>query len=142
MNKFLSNTLNGTAFGIGFTIILVIYIVVYNIYEESSDDSDYKYEDADLNIIQISNVRLIKIGKIPSVVIDLKNQSDSRIYNAKLDVRLMNEEGLFGICEGYFHGIQPNISKEELIECNNFNSEDLPENTNVEVEVVFAKIEK
>jgi hypothetical protein len=130
LNRSLKLITQGLLMGLGISFSMWLVFLVPGYFEEEAKLPSFK--ETDVSNVLVSSSRLVTFGFYPIVSFELQNETDKNIETVRVEFQLVDENGLYGKNDRGF-GIGPNGKLVDIIEFKDFRSNDLPDNTTVNV---------
>ncbi len=138
MNKYINKSISGLFMGTGIAIALGISSFVFD--KLNSDDDKYKRINLDHSKVELSEGRLTKYGRSPMINVKVSNNSKFKIDTIAISAELYDDKGRYGLCLNFTDSFEKNETREILIECHDYDSHKIPENTTFKVKIKSAQL--
>jgi len=131
-------------FGLGFALTIGLVLVNLIVEANKTINTEPKAPElakVDPNTLNIEQSKLYTDDKKVSIFASIKNRSDIRIAQAKINVKFFDQEGTFLICKHIAWGVLAERSREVIVNCP-FDSQFLPEGSDYEIVIYEARVKE
>jgi hypothetical protein len=130
----IENIVKGGAFGIGLLIVIAIWgWGESSFFEEKLDDESWR--EIETSNAKVKTDRIVEYATMFTILATVTNVSDFELESVRVEADLFDTAGLFGSCTKFAKNLKPKGQQEITIECYNFRTDQIPEDTKVELHI-------
>lgn len=127
--------------GLGIAVTLYSFVMWERYSQEEEPEPRFKTELVSPDSLAVESTRIVRFSYWLTVSVMVKNNSSYEIDFFNLDLALIDEQGLYGACEGKSQDvISTGEIKPVIVECKDFVSEKAPINTTVQVKFKNVRV--